>query len=291
MEGTGFITNQVRSGQRPFDAQRDVGELFLANTKLHPQRAEWIASVPEYFSSFLAPVTAVSGTESVNASERVSLPEPRRLDASLSDVFGWRRSVRRFSGDALELADLATVTHAAAGITHSVAATPIDGGPGYTLRLRNSPSSGGLYGVDCYCIALRVGRLAAGVYKYVPHAHALDRLDAGTDAPDLDAALLGSDASELDFRRISAVLAFVGTPEKATRKYGPRGVRYLLLEAGMMAMASNLAATALGYGTLDFQSFLDDPMQAALGLAARPQYVLHLLLLGWPAEPPHKEPR
>jgi SagB-type dehydrogenase family enzyme len=279
----GFTTNQLRRSQRYFDPVGDIGEQFLANTVFHPWRAEWISSAAEYFSSYLGPVTALSGSESQDMRERVVLPEPRYLDMSLSAIAGMRKSVRRFSGDPMQLDDVSTICHSIAGITHTTHSNPIDGGPGYDVRCRNVPSAGGLYGVDCYYFALNVRKLAPAVYRYMPYYHALDQLALDLPVEHLQKCFTGSDTTGLNTDKLALVIAYIGNPQKVVRKYGARGIRYLLIESGMMAFSANLAATALGYGILDYQSFLEDRVREMLQISKRPQYVLHMQLLGWPA--------
>jgi SagB-type dehydrogenase family enzyme len=274
----------MRYANRHFDTERDLGELFLTNTKSNAQKVQENASIPEYFSSYTAPVTALSGTESVNSRERIPLPEPQELKLSLSTVMTQRKSVRSFSGDLIELKDLATIFYAASGLTHTSSATPIDGGPNFDIHGRSVPSAGGLYAVDCYCFAFNVRNLRPGVYKYSPHYHALDKLYPDVDVEEMKMAISGSEASGIDPSKLSTAILFVGNPQKLVRKYGARGVRYMLLEAGMMAFSANLAATALGYGSLDYQSFLDDLVSESLAISKRSVYVLHSLLLGWPVE-------
>src|SRR5579885_57028 len=73
MERIGSITNQLRFANRNFDIQRDLGEMFLLNTRSRAQFPDEGSSIPEYFSSFMGPITAMSGTESVDSPERVLL--------------------------------------------------------------------------------------------------------------------------------------------------------------------------------------------------------------------------
>lgn len=280
----GFVTNQQHLASRTLNPHDDLGELFLENTKFHVGRTEWSASIPEYFSSFLMPLLALSGSESIESSEVVSLPEPSPLEVSLGELLQRRHSVRQFSGDPLELEDLSAVLHAAAGITHKSSGRPMDKDVSIPMFQRSVPSAGGLYPIDCYCIALRVRPLAPAVYKYMPHKHALAKIAAESPADAFLSGLLGLESLGIDGKRVAAILAFAGNPQKLVRKYGPRGVRYLLLETGMISMAANLAAVALGYGTLDYQYFVDDRLRDSLSLSGKPHQLLHLLLLGWPAE-------
>jgi SagB-type dehydrogenase family enzyme len=284
MERVGAVTNQLRFANRHFDIQRDLGEFFLTNTRARASFPEEGSSISEYFSSFTGPVTALSGTESIDSTESISLPDPHRLNLPLSTVLERRESVRRFSGDLMELEDLATILHACAGVSHTTTATPIDGGPDYAIRCHNVPSAGGLYAVDCYSFVLKMRHLKPAVYKYLPYNHSLARLHSEASAESMKHAISSTATTGIDPDKLAVALVFVGNPQKAVRKYGARGVRYILLEAGMMAFSANLAATALGYGTLDYQSFMDDEVEKNLSISLRSQYPFHMLLVGWPVD-------
>jgi SagB-type dehydrogenase family enzyme len=67
----------------------------------------------------------------------------------------------------------------------------------------------------------------------------------------------------------------------ALERYGDRGYRYLLLEAGHVAQNVNLAGSALRIGTLDLGGFLDGQLAAALGLDE--QVPLYAVALGRPS--------
>ena len=86
MERVGTLTHQSRFANRHFDIQRNLGELFLTNTRARSYFHEDVISVTEYFSSLTGPVTALSGTESVDSTEVLSLPDPRNLDLPLSAI-------------------------------------------------------------------------------------------------------------------------------------------------------------------------------------------------------------
>jgi SagB-type dehydrogenase family enzyme len=280
---SGFRTSEERYGDRLFDPRRGIGEEFLVNTRTHTHRPEWDASTLEYFSSVLGPVLARSGGETLDAEgQPIALPDPAKLELPLDAVLERRRSVREFSGDHIELKDLATILHGTAGITHHSTGVAIDRPLSYQLHFRSVPSAGGLYAVDVSCVALGVRGLGAGVYRYRPYGHDLVRIDRSLGPAELRSAFMQADASAVDFGKVAAALVFSGTPAKVTRKYGDRGVRYLFIEAGMMAFAANLAAAALGWGVLDYQSFYEPRAERILNLRTRHQYALHATLIGWP---------
>jgi SagB-type dehydrogenase family enzyme len=279
----GFTLHEVRHANRFLNPERGVGETFLAQTRLHPYHPEWDASTLEYFSSALGPVLARSGSETPDARATVRLPDPAPLELSLQAVLERRRSTRAFSGDPIEPLDVSTVLHSAAGITHQGLGVAIDRPMQYRLRYRTVPSAGGLYAVDCYCFVFTGRGIAPGVYRYLPFEHALAQV-GGSDQQALREAFIQSDVAGVDIDKVAAALCLVGNPGKLYRKYGDRGVRYLFLEAGMMSFAANLTAHALGWGVVDYQSFYEPRVESCIGLRNRQHYVLHALLLGWPAE-------
>lgn len=279
---TGFRTNQMRVADRHFLPAPELGEAFLCNTEHSEIRAELASSTREYFSQYVAPVTSISGSESWAATATVPLPPPHELELGLSRLLELRRSVRRFTRDLIGLVDVATIAAAAAGIKRVASGQGQDGGAPFKMFFRGVPSPGGLYPNEALILATNVADLPVGVYRYAPYQHALQRLGP-LDVEAAGRALGHLEDFKIDIRSLGCVLVLVGSPAKVTRKYGARGVRFMLLEAGMMAFAANLAATSLGYGVLDYQSYFDDALLQVTGLQDRQFRIMHTLLLGWPA--------
>jgi SagB-type dehydrogenase family enzyme len=98
-------------------------------------------------------------------------------------------------------------------------------------------------------------------------------------------ALLNAGASPEEVVTTSAATALVlllARPWRAMRKYGPRGMRHVFLEAGTIAEHINLAAAALGIGSLDSSSFYDDEVHEALGVDGVFETLVHTQVLGIP---------
>ena len=74
-----------------------------------------------------------------------------------------RRSIREFRDASLALEDLGQLLWAAQGITDRT---------GFGA----SPSAGALYPLEVYAVAGNVQELPAGLYHYIPRAHALRRI-------------------------------------------------------------------------------------------------------------------
>lgn len=180
----------------------------------------------------------------------VTLPAPR-LDGgvSLEHALAERRSMREFARGALSLAQVAQLLWAAQGVT-------------YRDGARTAPSAGALYPLDLYLVAGEVRDLAPGVYRYVPGRHQLEPVAAGDVRRGLGAAALAQEC----VAEGAAVFVFTAVERRTTRKYGPRGVRYVHIEVGHAAQNLALQATALGLGSVTVGAFDDDAVARLLDL-------------------------
>jgi SagB-type dehydrogenase family enzyme len=190
----------------------------------------------------------------------VVLPAARRdsgvpLEKALSE----RRSVREFRAAALSLAEIGQLLWAAQGVT-------VRGG------YRTAPSAGALYPLELYAVAARVEGLAAGVYRYDPAGHGLVAVAGQNRGAELARAAYGQDW----LSEAPVILVLTGFEHRTTRKYGRRGERYVLLEAGHAAQNALLQAVALGLGATVVGAFDDERVGKVLGLEAeeRPLYLI-----------------
>jgi SagB-type dehydrogenase family enzyme len=180
--------------------------------------------------------------------DTIILPEPRDSgEISIEQALLERRSVRNYKDEALTLAEVYQLLWAAQGITHP---------RGY----RTAPSAGALYPLELYVVAGNVTGLQAGIYKYRPQGHELEKV-AGVDVrTKLCAAALDQECVEDG----AAVLVFAAVYERTTRKYGERGVRYVHMEVGHAAQNVYLQAVSLGLGTVVVGAFDDDEVEKLL---------------------------
>lgn len=197
----------------------------------------------------------------------VPLPSPRTAgELSLEQALARRRSVRDFASDPLTLSQVGQLLWAAQGDSD-----PAGG-------RRTAPSAGGLYPLEVHAAVRRVAALPAGVYRYLPGSHSLERVRAGSVAEPLaDAAL-----SQTAVAQAPLTLAVSAVFSRTTGKYGERGRRYVVLEAGHAAQNVCLQAVALGLGTVTIGAFSDESAARVLGLP-RDETVLYLLPVGVPA--------
>jgi SagB-type dehydrogenase family enzyme len=199
----------------------------------------------------------------------VYLPPPRKVSSvTVEEALLLRRSIRAFTGDPVRLEDLAMILWAADGVTDARG------------EFRSAPSAGATFPLEIYavigekCVVTAGGEhLAAGVYKYHPHLHALIPRRYGDFRRELEAASLRQ--SWVGRAPVSVVICAVF--ERTTSVYGERGrVRYVPMEVGHAGQNIYLMATALGYGTVAVGAFHDEAVAEVLGLPReeKPLYVM-----------------
>jgi len=133
---------------------------------------------------------------------------------------------------------------------------------GFRCETRRVPSAGATYPLDVHLVAWTVSGTAPGVYRFLPTPHALERM-AGHFSPESACELFLGQA------HIASAAALVVTArfEAPLARYGDRGYRYVLLEAGQLVQNLDLASSALGLANLDLGGFLDGQLGESLGLA------------------------
>ena len=203
----------------------------------------------------------------------VTLPPPEQ--SPLTELLRRRRSVRAFLPQPLAVTAVATLAAAAQGVVETVGR---DEGSGFERRA--APSAGGLHPLTLHLFARRVDGLEDGAYRYEPHTHALAELALGDPterlAPALYAFPFVADAN--------AIFALVARFSRTQAKYGPRGYRYMLLEAGHAAQNLCLRAVELGLGSLCIGGFLDSQVNDMLGLRAQEAGAVYMVAVGHPGE-------
>ncbi len=188
----------------------------------------------------------------------VRLPPPKeRGKLSLEEVLWRRRSVREYSEEPITLEEFSQILWSAQGITSP---------EGY----RTAPSAGALYPLEVYAHATRVKGLEVGIYHYLPHEHGVELIKRGDFSREIfDLALWQYQVLEA-----SVILVFCAVPERTTRKYGERGIRYILNEVGHSAQNVCLQATALGLGSVVIGAFDDRRLRELIGTGHEPLYIM-----------------
>ncbi len=179
-----------------------------------------------------------------------------------------RRSVRHYAADPMPLEVLSQLLWATHGITGEL-------GP---HELRNAPSAGACYPIEALVVANRVSGLRRGLYRYLTGDHALMLQREGEIGTEIAQAALGQRMCS----QSSVTFVWTAVMPRTTGRYGGRGHRYVLLDAGHIGQNLYLAATAMGYGCCAIGAFDDDAMNEAVGVDGDVETVVYAASVGPP---------
>jgi SagB-type dehydrogenase family enzyme len=199
------------------------------------------------------------------------LPRPLPLlDVSLGTTLSNRESLRDLSPVILELEQVSTLLHYAYGTAHG---RP----PKASARaFRLVPSGGALYPLELFFYGSRIQTLPAGLYHYNPMKNSAELVREGDSTKAFSEVLvqpsLGANASIIVF--LTAVF------ERSVFKYGDRGYRFVLMEAGHVAQNLNLVATGLGLASVNVGGYIDRQVDNLLGLDGLTQSTVYIIAIG-----------
>jgi SagB-type dehydrogenase family enzyme len=177
-------------------------------------------------------------------STAINLPKSDKDSTiSLERAITKRRSRRKFVLKALSLEQIGQVCWAAQGQeAHS--------------RYRTAPSAGATYPLELLVV------IRDGLFQYLPAKHSLEKLTE----QDLRAELASAARGQKFITDAPLTLVFTAQFNRATKRYGQRGVRYVYMEAGHAAQNVHLQAEALGLGSVAVGAFDDTSVSKLLSL-------------------------
>jgi SagB-type dehydrogenase family enzyme len=262
-----------------------ASRLCHENSKLTERRAE---ALQEQIELFAADSAGAPAAQSRYASRPViALPRAKRrlFGARLDDALRDRRSQRGpFASRPLELTELGALLDLSVGARPEAtpkAETKSESPSAPTLQLRPFPSAGGLYPVEVYVAALSCASVERGIHHYDPGKHALAKVAPCPAKGELDRLIFADNLGD----GAAAALILTGVFERAQAKYGERGYRFVLLEAGHAAQNVLLAAQSMGLAGAPIGGFCEDALGAAMGLDATRESPVYVVLLGAPGTP------
>jgi len=223
----------------------DFSKIFHLYSKDHTQRGEVNPGLerelwPESWNTIYY--------KSYPSSKKIILP---KIDSSnihnnddIFELISKRKSKREYSDNPITIDELSILLKYSCGVME-------DSDNHYS---RAQPSAGGRYPIELYVyIHKPSGKLPSGVYHYNVKDHALDVLSQNT----ITKEFLAENFTYEWVQDSSMCIIFTGAFDRTKMKYGERGYRYTLLEAGHIAQNMylvcenlNIRCTGLG-GTKD----------------------------------------
>ena len=185
---------------------------------------------------------------------------------NITSLLQYRRSLRKYSTKLVSLEHLAFLLWASQGIT----------GQAGKYLFRTAPSGGALYPVETYISAHSIEGLDAGLYHFDAEHFALDRLTEQDEAEAVAQACL----DQKFMAQAAVVFLWTGIFRRAMSKYGDRGMRYILLDAGHICQNLLLAAEAVGCGGCPVGAFYDNELNQLLQIDGEEESILYAASLG-----------
>jgi len=196
------------------------------------------------------------------------------LPLSLDQAITKRVSVREYRASPSTMPTVATLLHYAYGVNRECP------NQDFPRSLRVVPSAGALYPLELFIHAAAIEGLVAGLYHYNPSKHHLRLLREGDGTGTIAEAMLQPEIA----RGASLILFITALFERSVFKYGDRGYRFTLLEAGHVAQNVNLTATALGLGVVNIGGFLDRAVDEFLELDGVTHSTIYMAAIGTQGE-------
>ncbi len=213
--------------------------------------------------------------ESLSYKEYPSIRLPTnfpRLNLSLEEAILQRVTTRELKPVQMELDKVAAIFYYAYGITRDKKDTKL-------LRsFRTVPSGGALYPLELFFFSKNVCGLNPGVYHYNPIENAIEYVIPGDLTEKISSCL---SPVQTNFAPDSSLMIFITAAfERETFKYGPRGYRFVLLEAGHVAQNINLVTTAVNLGSVNIAGYFDREVDDMLRIDGITHSTIYMVAVG-----------
>ena len=201
----------------------------------------------------------------------IDLPKPEKITIppyELREAIEQRTSIRQYNDKELSLEELSYLLWCTQGVKEVIpkAAT-----------FRTVPSAGARHAFETYLLINNVQGIESGIYRFLAISHTLLFIASGTKIADrITDACLGQ-----KFVMEGAVTFFwVAEITRMTWRYGERGYRYILLDAGHVCQNLYLSAESLNCGVCAIAAYQDDDLNKLLELDGINEFVVYIASLG-----------
>jgi SagB-type dehydrogenase family enzyme len=255
-------------GQRAPDVA--LGELFHENSKLRRNdigARERIGTMTETDRlAYKRHLESFWGQK-----ESISLIDHKiTIATSLGDAIFKRRSTRHLNQGGLPTESLSYILQAANG------STGVDSTREGVLLA--TPSAGALFPVEVYVTLSASNAVGEGLYWYSGAQH---ELRVAFRKPIMRELARTTFYEETVANAAVCIVLALGL-DQVFKKYGNRGYRFALLEAGHIAQNTLLVATAMGLAAIPIGGFVDDEVDDLLLLNVMRQSCVYIIAIGYP---------
>ncbi len=199
---------------------------------------------------------------------RVTFKEINLKGSFLGRTMNERRSVRQFRSGFISKKELYYLLFQSSGV--------IPLGKPVNESRRPYPSAGARYPLEIYPLVLKCDEIKKGLYHYNVKENALELLYDKNIPYWLTKIRSGQQWIE----DAAVIFIITGALDRTRVKYGDRGYRYALLEAGHLGQNLCLLATELGLGTCALGGYIDAEVDKLLDVSLQKEVTLYLIAAG-----------
>ncbi len=186
----------------------------------------------------------------------------------LSNIIEQRKSFRKFSGLSITKNDLSYLLLYSCGLIRL--------GKSFDDSRRPYPSAGARYPLEIYPLILKCEEIENGLYHYNVKEHSLELLLK----ENLSNWLLKTTGGENWMTKASVIFIITGVLDRTRVKYGDRGYRYVLIEAGHVGQNICLLSTDLGLGSCAIGGYIDQEVNKLLDINLQKENTLYMFAVG-----------
>lgn len=206
------------------------------------------------------------------AAQLINLPLPQDLQIDSLDIstaIQQRRSIRKYTGGHLSLAELSHLLWCTQGVQKAL--------PSHSLR--TVPSAGARHALETWLVINNVSGVQPGLYRFVASKHQLALITHSIDN-DIADQVTGYCSNQSFIKTAAVLFIWVAVPYRMSWRYGERAYRYLHLDAGHVCQNLYLAAESIDAGVCAIASYDDDQLNTFLGLDGESAFAIYLATVG-----------
>ena len=182
-----------------------------------------------------------------------------------------RRSLRKYSDEALSLGELALLLFTTQGIQQL-----LERGRN-KVTLRTVPSAGGRHAFETYLLINRIKDVTPGLYRYSALNHSLVQISV---EPDIAEKVTEGCLGQKQVFNSAVTFIWAACVERMSWRYVERGYRYLHLDAGHVCENLSLVAEAINCGVCAIAAYDDEKLNSVLGIDGEEMFSIYVASLG-----------
>jgi len=251
----------------------DIAEDYMEASKIYPHNLKRsMIGIYKLRQDKDLQYSATRSVKTYSYKSCITLPKPDLPDVSLKEILLRRRTIRKYSKRKISFGDFSALLQLSAGIS-----SEIEYELGLKQCVRTVPSAGALYPLEIYCVVFSVNDILQGLYHFNPLNRCLEEIKVGNFCKEVNDFLLQPELME----NIAILILITGVFWRTRFKYGVRGLRFVLMEAGHLAQNFLLVAEALNMAAVLIGGFYDNRASNFLEIDGTNEAPLYLISVGY----------